>query len=308
MPLKVAMNWTPLRGLERIQTCLEGIEVQFAAGEDEFIELLEDAEVAVPSSFDARMLQAAQKLRWIQFFSGGVKLDPALVENPIPVACLKGSFDVPATEFALAGMLAFARKLEYDMRRRPSRSFVEMEPEDIRGKTVGIVGLGSMGREIARCCKLLGMRVLGVKRHPGAPPEGVEKLVEPARFREVLAAADFALVAVPLVPETAALIGSEELECMKKSAYLIDITGRPGVYDLEALAAALRSGSIAGAQLQMVPEDNSPLWDLDNLILSYHRIVSRQSYDLAIERFCENLRRDRQGLPLLGLVDKQLGY
>ena len=308
LTLNVAMNWKPPRGLERIHTCVDGLRVRIAEEEEEFIELLQDAEVACGGGFDARTLEAAPKLRWIQFFSGGVQLDPALVESPIPITCLKGCFDIPAAEFAIAGMLALARKLAYDMRQRPLRTFTEMEPEDIHGKTVGIIGLGSMGREIARRCRGFGMQVLGVKRQPGPCPPEVDALMGSDQLGEVLSAVDFVVVAVPFTQQTEGLIGRQELGCMKPSACLIDVSGRPGIYDLEALSDSLRSGRIAGAHLQIVPDDASPLWDLDNLILSFHRVVSRQSFDLAIERFCENIRRYREGQPLLGLVDKEAGY
>ena len=104
------------------------------------------------------------------------------------------------------------------------------------------------------------------------------------------------------------MIGETELRAMKKTAYLVDVSGRSVLYDLDALIRALREGWIAGASLQMEPPPDSPLWDLDNLLISFHRATSQEQYDRFIELFCENLRRYRQGQPLLGLVDKVAGY
>lgn len=128
------------------------------------------------------------------------------------------------------------------------------------------------------------------------------------RLAQLLAASDYMVVAAPLTELTCGMIGERGLAAMKPGAYLVDVSGRPAIYDLEALTRALRSRQIAGTSLQMVPEANSPLWDLDNLILSFHRIVSREHRERSIKAFCENLRRYRRGETLLGLADKQAGY
>jgi phosphoglycerate dehydrogenase-like enzyme len=307
--LEVLIDFALPRGLDEIRGCLERMRVRVAG--DDFMTLLPEADVLITAGarpLDAPTLAAAKRLRWVQFCTGGVRLSPELVGSPIEVTCLKGCFNVPAAEFAVAGMLAFARKLQYDMMQRPRRTFEATDPRDIQGKTVGIIGFGNMGAEIAKRCRCFGMRVLAVARGPRPAPEGVEKVVGPEGLPEILPECDFVLVAVPVTPETEGMIGGAELACMKRSAHLIDISGRPVLYDLEALAEALRSGTIAGAQLQIVPDDDSPLWDIENLIISFHRVVSREADDLCIERICENLRRYREGRPLFGAVDKTAGF
>lgn len=307
--LHVLLGFAPKRGTERIRTSIPNLELHIAEDEESFTALLPEAEVMIPTvPVDKEVLASAKKLKWIQFFSGGVELSAALVESPIQVTCLKGCFNITAAEFAIAGMLAFNKKLEYDIRMRVHRSYTEMEPEDIHGKTVLIIGLGSMGEEIARHCQCFNMRIYGITRTKKAQASSVAEIVEPTRMHEILSIADFVIVCVPATPLTEGIIGRRELEFMKKSAYLIDVSGRTSVYDMDALIDALRTRGIAGAHLQIEPDKDSPLWDLDNLLISFHRVVSRQTYDLAIERFCENLCRYRAGEPLLGLVDKRAGY
>lgn len=308
--IHILFTWKPPRDLDRIRFCMDGLHVDVRDNPRDIVAYVGEAEVLCVGHFNAEILAAAKKLRWIQVFSGGVDglLFPEFVASPIPMTCIKGCFDVPGAEHALAVMLAFSRKLEYDIRQRPQRVFDIMEPTELYGKTVGIVGLGHMGMEIARRCRAFGMHVLGLARHPRAAGDETDRILTPPQLYELLAASDFVVVAVPLTAETRSLIGEPELHAMKKTAYLIDVSGRPAVYDLEALTSALRQGTIAGANLQIVPPPDSPLWDLDRLLISAHRIVSREQYDRCLNMFCDNLRRYVEGRPLLGLVDKVAGY
>lgn len=309
-PLKVLFTWKPRRGLERIKARMTDLDVQVTDDRAEIMKRIGEVEVACVGHFNAEILRAAKKLRWVHAFSGGVNtlIFPELQANPIPLTCLKGCFDIPAAEYALGVMLAFSRKLEYDIRQRPHRKFEEFESTELHGKTVGIVGLGSMGAEIARRCRSFGMRVIGLARRKRACPPEVDQMFELHELPQLLAASDFVIVATPLTTETRGMIGESQLGVMKKTAYLIDVSGRPVIYDLEALTRVLKAGKIAGANLQMVPPSDSPLWELQNLLISFHRIVSREQYDRCVDMFCENLHRYRAGQPLLGLVDKAAGY
>ena len=306
-PLKILFTWNPPRGLDQIAACLPDLEVHATEDRAEILRLIPEAEVACVGYFDAEIFQAAKKLRWVQAFSGGVNglLFPEFVASPIPMTCLKGCFGTAAAEHALAVMLAYATRLEYDIRQRPQRAFTITDPFELGGKTVGIVGLGDMGLEIARKCRAFEMRVIGLARRPRPCPDGVDQILP---LPALLAASDFVVVTVPLTPETKGLIGEAQLRAMKPGAYLVDISGRPAVYDLTALERALRERWIAGANLQLVPAADSPLWGLENLLLSFHRVVSGEQYDQCVEAFCENLRLYRAGKPLLGLVDKPAGY
>jgi phosphoglycerate dehydrogenase-like enzyme len=308
--MKLLFTWKPPRGLDRIQSAIDGLRVEVSDDPADILTRIPNAEIACVGHWNAEMLHSAKKLRWVHAFSGGVNsvLFPEFVASPIPLTCLKGTFDIPAAEYALGVMLSFSRRLEYDIRQRPQRKFEDQEPTELHGRTVGIIGFGTMGTEIAKRCRCFGMRVLALSRQARTHAELVDEWFTPEQIASLLAASDYVIVALPLTDQTRGMIGTRQLSSMKKSAYLIDVSGRPALYDLDALQKSLRARQIAGASLQMVPPPDSPLWGLDNLLLSYHRIVSREHFDRCIEMFCENLQRYRAGKPLLGLVDKAAGY
>lgn len=310
-PVRVLMTWLPEPAhLAIIERALEGDRIRVAIDREEMIDALCDAEIACVDAFDASMLASAGRLRWIHAMLGGVDalLFPELRASPIPLTCCKECFAIPAAEHALAVMLAFSRRLEYDIRQRPNRTFVYTEPEELRGKTVGIVGLGNLGSTVAGLCRCLGMRVLGTARRPRADLAGCDAVYTRDGLPAMLAESDFVVVAVPLTGETIGMIGLAEMRAMKRTSYLIDVSGRPAIYDLDSLETALRAGIIAGANVQMVPPPQSPLWDLDNLLISFHRTTSRQEVDRCYELFADNIRRFHAGMPLRGLVDKAAGY
>jgi len=309
-PLNVLLTWKPPAGLERIQTCLPGSVVHVAEERDAILERLPTTDVVFGAFFDAEMLRAAPRLRWMQAASGGVDhlLFPELVASPLQLTSIKPCFDIPGAEYALAVMLAFGRRLDYDLRQRAARAFAWGRQFELYGKTVGLVGVGNIGAEIAQRARCFGMRVIGLTRRPRPCPPYLDELLSAERLPDLLAASDFVVVAVPNTPATRGLIGPAELAAMKPSAYLIDVSGRPALYDLDALIQALREQRIAGAALQVQPPADSPLWELDNLLISWHRIGSEELMERIVDLFCENLRRYSQNQPLLGLVDKQAGY
>lgn len=306
----VLFNWHPPRGLDRVAVAAPTMEVRATDDPAELAALLPRARVLCVADMNAAMLAAAPGVAWIHSMSAGVNhvLFPEMRASPVPLTCLKGCFDVPGAEYALGVMLAFARRLAYDIARRTHRTYKEHEPIDLCGKTVGIIGLGGIGLEVARRARCFGMQVAGLARRPrGALPE-IDELYPAEELYALLAACDFVVVTVPLTDATRGFIGAPELAAMRTDAYLIDVSGRPAIYDLDALRDALVAGRLAGASLQMVPDPDSPLWDVENLILSYHRTTSREQFDRCIDQFCENLRRFQAGEPLLGLVDKEAGY
>jgi phosphoglycerate dehydrogenase-like enzyme len=309
-PLEILLTWKPPRGLERIQRCVEEVQVSVAEDRETVLARVADAEVIFATYFDAEMLRAAKRLRWVHAASGGVEsmLFPELVTSPVQLTCGKASFDIPCAEYTMAVMLAFARRIDYDIRQRAYRTFEWREPFELKDKTVGIIGLGHIGREIARKARCFDMQAIGLARRPRTCPPYLDEVLLPDQLPYLLTASDFVVVAVPNTPETQGLIGETELRAMKQTAYLIDVSGRPVLYDLDALARALQEKWIAGASLQVQPPPDSPLWDVDNLLISFHRATSYEQYDRFIDLFCENVNRYRQGQPLLGLVDKVAGY
>jgi phosphoglycerate dehydrogenase-like enzyme len=179
---------------------------------------------------------------------------------------------------------------------------------------VGIVGLGHIGREVARLSKAFGMKVIATRRSVSAPGKArnVDLLLPQSRMKRMLAVSDYVVLSVPLMPETRHIIGEAELNAMRSTARLINI-GRGRLVDEEALIRALDKKVIAGAGLDVTYTESlpkeSPLWRFENVILSPHISGSREDYVLhATAMFCENLRRYLDGKRLLNVVDRKRGY
>jgi len=198
-------------------------------------------------------------------------------------------------------------------RRWPGDHWSEYAGTELAGKTLAILGYGSIGRQLARVAQAMDMRVIGTRRSVGEPTQvdGVE-VYPPDALQDVMARGDFVVVCLPLTPETAGAVGQAELRAMKPSAYLVAV-GRGRVIDEAALLRCLREGWIAGAALDVfaqrsLPPD-SPLFDLPNVILTPHMSgISANYYERMVTLFCDNLDRYLAGRPLLSPVDKQKGY
>jgi phosphoglycerate dehydrogenase-like enzyme len=179
---------------------------------------------------------------------------------------------------------------------------------------VGIIGLGHIGREVARLSKAFGMRVIATRRSATKLGRAryVDRLMPSKQLQSLLAESDFIAICVPYTPETYHLIGEKELGIMKPTAYLINIA-RGGIIDEEALIRALDEKRIAGAGLDVTAREPLPtksrLWDLDNVILSPHVAGGMEDYVVhATELFCENLRRYIAGKKLRNVIDRKRGY
>jgi phosphoglycerate dehydrogenase-like enzyme len=295
---------------------------------------------AVPTELDR-----APMLKWIQLNSAGIGVAPdaPIMKSNIILTTTSGIHASSIAEYVLSVILAFTRRL-FEIRSHqiahawPSNWWYELPVSeddrpgiigirDLRGQTIGIVGYGSVGREVARLAKAFGMRVLAAIRPsrqdmadrgyrvPGTgDPNGecVDEYFTMPRLKQMLGECDFIVLAVPLTVETEGLIGKSELKAMKRQAYLINVA-RGRVVDEPALIEALREKRIAGAAVDVfwqepLPSD-SDFFDLENVILSPHLAAATVHYDdLATGLFAENLRRYLAGESLLNVVNKQKGY
>ncbi len=272
-------------------------------------------------------------LRWIQFHWSGIDefVDQSLLRTDMIVTTLSGAVVPQMAEFALTMMMALGHHMPAMMGDQREKAwadnrFTRFRPLELRGSTVGIVGYGNIGREIARICQALGAQVLATKRDlktldmSGYVLEGLgdaqaeipERLYPPQALPSMAAECDFLVLTVPLTPETRGLVNAKVLESMKETAYLIDVS-RGGVVDQGALVEALREGAIAGAALDVYPveplPESSPLWELPNVILSPHVAgTSGQYLERAADLFAENLRRYVANEPLLNRYDAKRGY
>ncbi len=278
--------------------------------------------------------EQAPHLRWIQFHWAGVDhaiQEPILRKKGLIATNLSGAAVPQIAEHVVLMILALGHHLHefFDLQKRaewPSDRWRRFSPIELNSSVIGIIGYGSIGREIARLVRTFGATVLATKRdvkHPAdhgyirpglGDPGGdlVRRLYPPQALRSMLKECDFVVVTVPLTPETHHLISTEELASMKSSAYLIDVS-RGGVVDHTALISALREHKIAGAALDVFPEEplptNSALWKLPNVILTPHISGFSTHYDeRAMELFAENLKRYLAGEPLLNPIDLEKGY
>jgi len=187
-------------------------------------------------------------------------------------------------------------------------------PKVLRSKTVGIVGLGNIGREVARLAKAFGMRVVATRRSVKrvARAKYVDILLPREQLLRLLSESDFVVLSLPFTSETNKLIGEKELRTMKPTAYLINIA-RGNIVDEEVLIRALDEHWIAGAGLDVFATEPLPpdsrLWEFPNVIFSPHIAGGMEDYNIrTIELFCENLRRYLSGKNLFNVIDKKKGY
>jgi phosphoglycerate dehydrogenase-like enzyme len=260
------------------------------------------------------LLAATTDLKWVHISSAGVDrcLFPEIVQHPAVMTNARGVAAVSIAEHAFALILALTRGLPNAFRNQEERRWAPASLIEICGQTLGIVGLGRVGREVARRATAFGLRVLAVDLFPADPPEGVESLWSSERLSEMCAEVDILVNCCPLTPQTERMIGREQFARMKSLALFINVS-RGRVVDQEALVAALEEGRLAGAGLDVVdPEPlppDSPLWAMPNVILTAHCATSSQQLRQRLhDLFCENLRRYVQGLPLLNVVQKTAGF
>lgn len=238
-------------------------------------------------------------------------MTPELVASPVVVTCSRGMHAASLSEHAFSLMLALSRRLLDFQHDRATRHWERRQCSTLQGKTLLVVGLGAVGRQVALKGQAFGMRVLGVRRQAEGVP-GVDELFAPDHLREALARSDWVILCLALTPETRHYIGAGELAVMKPTAFLINVA-RGEVVDEAALLEALRSGRIAGAGLDVFATeplpDDSPFWGLPNVVMTPHVGGSMDDYEgRALEIFLGNLGRFLRGEPLENVVDKARGY
>lgn len=284
-----------------------------------------------------RDLARAPDLRWVQLHMAGVNAlqdHPLYRDTAIPLTTTSGVHAATIAEYAIAVLLALAhrvpRMVEWHTRKTwppDEERWPLFVPTEVRGATLGVIGYGSIGRELARIAtSAFAMRVLACKRDPAmradpgyhlpgtGDPDGVlpADWYGPAELPRMLSRCDVVVLCAPLTAETRHLIGRAAIDAMKPTAYFINV-GRGATVDEPAVARALRERRIAGAAIDVFAEEpppaRHPFYDLDNVILSPHVSGFLPSYDdRCAELFAENLRRYLAGTPLLNLVDRARGY
>ncbi|WP_093215416.1 D-2-hydroxyacid dehydrogenase [Sediminibacillus albus] len=285
---------------------------------DSWQDHLHDAEIIAgwKQEMEEPCLQGDSPLRWIQSWSAGIDsyLLERLSELDILLTSANGVHAYPISETIFAMMLSLTRKIPSYIRNQQTKTWShEGLKLEIHEKTIGIIGMGAIGKETAKIAKAFGMKVIGV-RHSHKPEPFVDKMAVTEQLNTILPDCDYVVATVPLTRETQHLFGREQFADMKVTSFFINI-GRGGVVDEHALVDALQAGQIAGAGLDVFEseplENNSPLWNLKNVIITPHTAGSTEYYDKRVieDIFIPNLAAYiKGGKPSVNLVDYDKGY
>ncbi len=284
----------------------------YEAGE---VENPEEFDIVVSFFYDwfRQILPKMEGLQWIHFLSAGVDLlwDWGLDKKGYIFSKSSGVHAQPISDHVMAMVLYFSRELGTFERQKIKKEWKGHHLEELQGMTMGILGLGAIGRACAQKARAFGMRVLGTAGHP-REVEGVEYVGGPGAVEKVIRESDYLVVALPLTGKTQGLIGKEELEKMKKKAVIINIA-RGEIIKEPDLIECLEKEKIKGAGLDVFAEEplpeNSPLWEMENVLITPHNAGSTPYYmERALEIFLENWEAYRQGQPLPTGVDREKGY
>jgi phosphoglycerate dehydrogenase-like enzyme len=306
---------------DQLQKDFPQIEVIHLASYEGIAQQLRDTEIAIAWSLRPEQFKLAHKLRWIHSPAAAVHqlIFPELVNSDVILTNAREVHGPVVAEHVVAQIFALAKRLPSAVRLQQRHTWGQEamweehpRPRELAGATLGLVGLGSIGREVVKRSSALGMRVIAVREHPEKGSEGAELILGPAQLDEMLAQADYVVLAAPLTSSTRTLIGAAQLSKMKPDACLINVSRGP-LLDEDALAVALRAHRIGGAALDVFSKEplpsDSPLWDLDNLLITPHTAaLTEKLWQRHYALFGENLRRYLARQPLLGVVDKQRGY
>jgi phosphoglycerate dehydrogenase-like enzyme len=320
------------RDLERIRAAAPGARIVTLSVEGLSDDPVDDVEVLLhgwlsAEAFD-RLLARAPRLTWVHSASAGVEraLTPTSRSRGIVITNARGVFSRPIAEYVMMMILAVSRKLPGLLELQRERTWQPLEGTELRDVTVGIVGLGSIGRAVGALATAFGCRVVATRRRPEAGGEVhggdgeelsfgeamLERVGGPETLPALLAESDFVVLAAPLTRETENMISAETLDAMKPGAWLINVA-RGRLVDERALLRALRDGRIGGAILDTFRDEplqpSSPFYDLPNVIVTPHTSwSSARVLDRSVELFCDNLRKFATGEPLLNVVDPNRGY
>jgi phosphoglycerate dehydrogenase-like enzyme len=314
---------------ERLRQDFPGVEVVQRKDYGNIEDDLRDADVVVTWSLRPEQVRAAGKLRWIHSPAAAVHLlmIPEIINSNIVVTNAGSVHGPVVAEHVMAQVLALAKRLPSAVRYQQQHKWAQDElwheqprPREIAGATLGLIGLGNIGSEVARRALALSMNIVAVREHPQKSVEipcasfasSAVKVLGLDQLDVMLAETDYVVLAAPLTPRTRALINAERLARMKPDACLINVS-RGALVDEAALADALRRRQIGGAALDVFEEEplppESPLWDLDNVLITPHSAaLTDKLWDRHFALIAENLRRFTAGSPLVNVVDKAKGY
>jgi len=270
-------------------------------------------EALMAAAVPAGLLPTMPKLRWAQAMSAGVEGWMALPDLPagLTLTCARGTHKESMPENIMAALFHVAKPVAVAVENQKSAKWVHTVPQPLTGKTLGILGLGVIGQEVARLASAFGLRVIGTRRRPGSVAN-VAEILPPERTDEVLAQSDFVLLLLPATRETDNFINAERLAKMKSTAWLINFGRGHTIVDADLIAAA-KDKKIAGAVLDVFRQEplpaEHPFWKAEGIIVLPHIGGPHPQRDRFVARlFVENLERFLDGQPLKEVVDRAAGY
>lgn len=312
-----APTWLP----ERLEAEFRQVNVVLLPDYKRVDEEIVDADIVVAWSLRPEQISNAKKLKWIHSPAAAVNqlLFRELVNSEIVLTNAREVHGPVVAEHVIALIFALAKKIPGSARLQEKHIWGQQllwdelpRIREVAGATLGMVGLGSIGRPVVKSAKALGMRVMAVREHPEKGSDGADIVFGPERIDELFRQADYVVLAAPVTDSTKAIANAEHFALMKPGACLINV-GRGLLIDEAALAKALREHRIGGAALDVFPKEplaeDSPLWDLPNLLITPHTAAfTDKLWERHYARFSENLRRYLDGEALLAVVDKKKGY
>jgi phosphoglycerate dehydrogenase-like enzyme len=306
---------------ERLRVEFPDLEVVHLRSYADLGQHITDTDILMTWSIRPEQVLAARKLKWIYSPAAAVHalLIPEVVNSDIMVTNGSDVHGGVVAEHAVALVLAMAKRLPSAVLYQRGKRWAQEElwnehprPREVKGATLLVIGLGTIGRGVAEMASALGIHVLAVRENPQKGSGAAHEVFAFEHLNEVLPRADFVIVAAPLTEKTRASISVRQFELMKRDAYFINVS-RGALVDEPALVDALQKGTIGGAALDVFAEEplpqDSPLWSLPNVLITPHSAAfTDRQWERHYVLFCDNLRRFRAGKPLLSTVDKCRGY
>lgn len=311
----------PVEGVETLRKRFPHIQFLHATTPEARAAGLPECDAAYTWILKDRELEQASKLRWIHTSAVAVETLclPELFARGIAVSNTRGVQAVPIAEHVMAVTLALAKQIPFVIEHQQQARWSQNEfagarlPWLLKGRTLGLIGVGTIGSEIARRAEAFGMRVIALRRRPAYGTIGhVERVYGQADLDDFLGQCQVLVICAPLTPETDSMIGEAQFAQLPTGAVVINV-GRARIVDTDALIAALRSGHLAGASLDVFPQEplppHHPLWTTPNVILTPHTSGFRQGHwNEAVDLFGDNLERFLTGEPLKFRIEPELGY
>ncbi|HXG89948.1 MAG TPA: D-2-hydroxyacid dehydrogenase [Vicinamibacterales bacterium] len=310
----------PAAGVATLRAQFPDIDFVHATDDASRARGLRDAEIAYTWILSTGELAAAPRLQWLHTSAVAVETLclPELFARGVIVSNTRAVQSSPIAEHVFAVVLALAKQIPFVLARQQQRHWSQNElvgdrlPWLLNGRTLGLIGAGTIGSEIARLGAAFGMRVVALTRRGTVDSPHIDQAFAPGDLPALLDQTDVLVIAAPLTPETLQMIGAAQLARMKRGALLVNV-GRARIIDHLALADAVRSGQLGGASLDVfhqepLPSDD-PLWALPNVILTPHTSGFRHGHwDDVLAIFADNLRRYLAGEPVRFRIEPSLGY